>query len=503
MDFEIRIKPSGRSLRAEEGTTLMDALADAGIMIKSPCGGRGICGKCTVKATGRLSPRTGREEGLPDGTRLSCTARISGNAEITVDEVRKAPVFPEVHAGKPGPFAAAIDIGTTSVKISITDLSSGEARPYDFFLNPQRRYGDDVISRIAASAGTDARGALSKLIRRDISASLSGAGIAFKKAVVSGNTAMSYFLLGLDPGPLGRHPYTAPVLDFPSLRASALGMEIPGDPETGVLPSVSAFLGGDLAGGLAVTDAAGYAKNVFYIDMGTNGEMFLRPSSGGIYAASCAMGPALEGMNISCGMTADEGAINHVSIRQGSFAISVIGGGKAAGICGTGLIDATACLIAAGIISRSGSMAKSIAPGSPAGLFISEKGVHLAGDVFISQKDIRNLQLAKGASLAAAEILLEEAGCDPGSISHVFIAGEFGENVDVGNLKRLSFLPDFRNAVYFFLGNTSLRAAEMACLDAGFIGRIGSLRHGIRAVELSSRPGFDEKFLASLDFRAD
>jgi uncharacterized 2Fe-2S/4Fe-4S cluster protein (DUF4445 family) len=407
-------------------------------------------------------------------------------------------------------FAAAIDLGTTTVQISLVDLKNGASYTIDSFLNPQRRYGHDVIARIAACPDHDKRRELVRLIRESLKRSLvdSAGDLAIPlssitKLVFAGNTVMTYLLLDLDPAPLGTFPYTATVRDFRNIPGGELFPGSSFNPEIHALPAASAYLGGDLLGGLTLLDRVGLDRNTFFFDMGTNGEMFLRNDGDDIYAASCAMGPALEGMNISSGMTAEEGGINHVRLRDGAVEFDVLGGGEPAGITGTGIIDIIAILLHAGMLKDSGAFDKKALAASPLkNLHTAEDGasVILHRHAALTQKDIRAVQLAKGASLAAAHLLLQEARCDARSIRNVIIAGSFGENLDLDNFRRLAFLPNFPGARYHFFGNTSLKAAEQACLDDTFIMRATDLRDRIHVVELSDHPSFHETFMTSLDF---
>jgi uncharacterized 2Fe-2S/4Fe-4S cluster protein (DUF4445 family) len=223
-----------------------------------------------------------------------------------------------------------------------------------------------------------------------------------------------------------------------------------------------------------------------------------------LFATSCAMGPALEGMNIAWGMTAEDGAITAVEDGPEGLALRVMGSGGPVGISGTGLVDLTANLLKRGIIRPDGAFCKDLKPSDlPSPLAIEEiegmKALRL-GDIRFTQRDIRNLQLAKAASLAASRILLKESGTAEGSIQQVRIAGAFGEHLNLDNFKALGFLPDFPNALWQFLGNTSLKAAETACMDASFMNKASSLRDQVREVELAPRPGFEDEFIRCITF---
>jgi uncharacterized 2Fe-2S/4Fe-4S cluster protein (DUF4445 family) len=317
---------------------------------------------------------------------------------------------------------------------------------------------------------------------------------------------MLHLFFGLDVTSMGIYPYQAQRLDFHGFKPKDIdGHDIFPNAHVLALPAASAFLGSDLIGGLALCQTDGFCRNTFFIDMGTNGEMFLINSSDQIVAASCAMGPALEGMNISCGMTADSGAITHIRLNQDILEYEMIPNGPPIGITGTALIDLFSILLETGHLTASGSFHPKIETRilpTPMRYEHTAKGrqINLWGNMVLTQADTRNVQLAKGASLAAARILLRETDCPPDDIEHVVVAGAFGQNIVQDNFRRLKFIPDFPSAQYHFLGNTSLKAAERACLDKNFITKAYLLRDRIQEVDLARHPDFEREFIAALNF---
>ena len=511
----ITIMPDNNVLHHDSGTLLMDILEEAGVPVIAPCGGRGNCGKCAVKAEGKLSQMTDAEIrllGANTELRLACQARVLGDVTVYIESIDKKAYFEYPEADPASKYGIAVDIGTTSVQISMTDLGSGDSFMIDSFLNPQRRFGHDVVARISSSTDTGTNEKLIRLIRSDISNAITGAlkatgipGPSVKNVVLSGNTTMLYYLFGIDVQPLGVHPYLAETMDFSGYTPADIGLDLPDKTEVYAFPVASAYLGGDFTGGLALIDRLGHKKNTFFIDLGTNGEMFLRNSKNRIYATSCAMGPALEGMNISCGMTAGRGAVNHIWTENKALYHSIIKSPLATGICGTGIIDAIAIMIRDVVLLKNGAFNKyyteeNMFPIPDITYNAEEKSMYFTDRVYISQKDIRNIQLAKGASLSASEILLKEAGCDPKDIEHVFIAGAFGENLNIQNFRTLRFIPNFPAADYTFLGNTSLKAAETACREKSFRKKAAKLRSQVQVVELSDHPDFNDTFMKCLDF---
>jgi len=511
----IRLVPENTSQTFEKGTLLLDALMEMGIMLKTPCGGRGTCGKCSVKVHGSLSEPTDQEKKfLINRTeyRLACQASITGDVEVFIDRAYsiKSKQYPMVNSK--GLFSIAVDIGTTSVKISIVDHSSNRSYKLDDFLNPQRKFGYDVITRIAAAADPKKHQIMIRQIRNILSLSISEAcnemSISHNQIEAisfSGNTTMLYLLFGIDVQPLGKYPYTAERLDFNNFSAADIDAKKFFNSKILALPAASSFLGSDFMGGLAICHERDLTKNVYFIDLGTNGEMFLINSNKKIFATSCAIGPALEGMNISCGMTADTGAITHAWIESGSLQYQMIGTGRPAGITGTAVIDIISILLKKNIIQVNGTFIKNhshITLPSPLSFSYNSgiKQVTLWNNLALTQKDIRNVQLAKAASLAASRILLREAVCSEKEIKYVVISGAFGEHLEIDNFKRLEFIPNFPNAEYHYFGNTSLEAAQRVCLDKNFLKKVKQLRERINEVELSQKNEFNNEFINAINF---
>jgi len=484
---------------------LADALTDMGVRLKTPCGGKGTCGKCGITIKGTVTHASPDSDPVNvDGKHLACRTFLYENIDVFIElETRKTDYeYPKWSLDDIA--GVAVDIGTTSVKIALVK-KSGELFLADSFLNPQRRYGDDVISRIAAADDKTARKRLTELICRSIASSINfmmeRMQLSNEKIpciAFSGNTTMLYLLLGLDVASLGRAPYHAPTLDFDDL---GLDLGFSESVKIIMLPIHSAFLGADLVGGLAICDSRGYRKNTFFIDLGTNGEIFLRNPQGEIYATSCAMGPALEGMTISCGMTADDGAITHIRDEKGALVYDILGPGVPAGICGTALIDLLSIFLKHGIINESGAMTFVDLPyPATASEESGKKRIDLWKNITISPNDVRQVQLAKGASLAASLQILNASGCRTDEIRHVIIAGSLGEYLDLNNFRRLGFIPEFPGATFTFLGNTSLMAAASACVNDDFIGNVRRLRDIIHEVTLVQDPGFQQLYLGCLSF---
>lgn len=504
-DYYVTIKPSDRRLNVAEGKTLLDALSENGIIVKSPCGGRGFCGKCKVTAEGKLSPATVYEKSLPETRpfeRLACQCLINGDVTVYIDEKLNRKVYPDINFKSDEFYSFAVDLGTTTIQIAIT---GGGNNPLiiDNSLNPQHRYGSDVISRIAAASSPEKREEIGNLIQVHISSAIIAAVEFYRlnpdqlqEVIVSGNTTMAHLLLKLPANTLGRSPYTTAVENSYERSSSELKMENFKNCRVKVVPWFSAFLGGDFLAGYHLTRKKYKMQNMFFIDLGTNGEMFVADSNGKIMAAACAMGPALEGMNISCGMIADDGAIRHVSFIDGEMKYEVIGDTVPVGLCGTALIDTAAMMLENGWLEKSGRLVKSevLLQSGEDVFFLSEK-------VYVSQKDLRQLQLAKGASLAAAMLLLKKAGIKKEEISIVVLAGSLGDHLDVDSFKRIGFLPEFTNAQYVKEGNTSLDGALSLANNPAEWKLIDKSKLQIEEVHLTEDPLFNDIFIEAVEFQ--
>jgi len=515
MTVSLKLIPSGKTGQFRTGTLVLDALLELGIRVKSPCGGKGICGKCRTRINGSLSPKTPIEEKAlknEEGMRLACQTFLEGNAEAHIEETSAAErkTYPPINRNES--YAVAVDVGTTSIQIDLLGLTRGMIFHLESFLNPQRRFGHDIISRIAAANDPENHRTMTRNIRQaifgTIQRELEAMGLPFRrieKIVFSGNTTMIYLLFGLDVSPLGRYPFQATTLDFLNFSSRDFHADLFPEARIFALPSASAFLGGDFMGGLTLCRENGFIENTFFMDLGTNGELYIQNGSGSVHAASCAMGPALEGMNMSCGMTADTGAITHAWIDGENLEYEMIGNGSPSGLTGTAMIDLVACFLKLGLIQKNGAFSPDLKerklPG-PARYAEDPKNrrILLWNDIAVTQADIRNLQLAKGAGLAASRLLLRAAGCKAEDIRHVLIAGALGSHLAPDNFRRLGFIPEFPQAAFHDLGNTSLQAAGRAGMQDEFLRKAIHLRDYVNELNLAVHPEFGREFISAMNF---
>ncbi len=526
----IRFEPAGRTVTVPVGSTLLEAARAAGVAIDAPCGGTGTCGSCRVHVVGAVEPPTRNERellggaGLAAGTRLACRARAAGAGVVTVDaplhEMRvvtaaEQPFLDVEDPAKRGILeigtvaGAAIDIGTTTIALQILDLKTGEVLATRGALNAQRVFGDDVLVRVAhATAGgapelrTLIVGQVGRMLEEAVRAAGASAG-RLAEIVVVGNTAMTGLFLGEDVSALGQAPYAhAPVggVRLPAFEAGLLSFP---SADVQVLPGVSAFIGSDVTAGIVATRLAERVTPTLLVDLGTNGEIVLSAGSE-LIAASTAAGPALEGASIECGMRAEAGAIERVALEDGDVSLGVIGNREPRGICGSGLLDLVAVLLEAGVLDASGRFVDEV--GSPfRDRLTSRDGVRAfaldpAGGIVLTQKDVRQVQLAIGAVRTGIDLTLEESGIRAGSVVNVIVAGGFGFHVRVASLVRLGLIPAAWRDRVTFGGNTALAGARMALVNSAAREEAGDVAALVRTMDLASHAEFQQRFLGALTF---
>lgn len=390
-------------------------------------------------------------------------------------------------------FAIAIDLGTTTLALALVALGEGNILDNYTALNPQRIYGADVISRIKAS-NEGKQELLSKLIRDELrkgivylldSQEIQAESLA--KITISGNTTMIHLLMGYSCEGLGSHPFTPVNLGFINTFSDDL-LDLDYSIPVRILPGISAFVGADITGGLMVCDIDRKDKPCLFIDLGTNGEMALGNRERGL-VTSTAAGPAFEAGNISCGVGSVSGAICHVSIEDGRISYDTINDKPAIGICGTGVIELVSELLKEGIIDSTGLL---IDP-------YFDKGYEIAGLKF-TQKDIRELQLAKSAIRSGVDILVRRFGISYDKIDKVYIAGGFGYHLDTDKAINIGLLPKALKNKTRAVGNTSLSGAIEAMRDSDADRRLSHIVSTAEEIHLANEEDFNDLFVGFMSF---
>ncbi len=422
-----------------------------------------------------------------------------------------------------GAFAVAVDVGSTTLVAMLLDVHRGEELATAARLNPQTRFGDDVLSRILysqekAEGLAELQRAVIVAVNEMIGETADQAGIArtqIYEIVVSGNTTMQELLLGIDPRYLGEVPFVPATSERVLVPASSLGIDIHPRGRAYVMPVIGGFVGGDTVSGLLATGLTERPGPSLLVDIGTNGEIVLW-ANGKLSAASTAAGPAFEGARIAHGMRASTGAIEKVLV-DGRLKVNVIGGVRPIGLCGSALIDAVAELLRHGVLKcdgrlpQPGQLGEEVLPdlrrrivsdnGKSAFLLAEADESGTGKPVLLIQRDFRELQLASGAIRAGIATLLRRQGLTPADLQSVLVAGGFGNFIRRKNAQRIGLLPhEIPRQRILYQGNTSLAGARLAAVSKTARQTAEELARRTEHVDLSSDPHFRWSFAESMIF---
>lgn len=408
-------------------------------------------------------------------------------------------------------YGAAVDIGTTSVVCYLLDLESGRKLAHSSMLNPQSEYGADVIARAdyAIDSGVEVlanviRSAINELVDE----ACKEAGINKEEIYVIsvvGNTCMHHLFMGITPKPLVRAPYNTLINDEIVVNARHVGINLNPQAKLQMLPNIAGFVGADTAGVLLAVEFDNIEKLTLAIDIGTNGEMVMG-NKDHMIACSTAAGPAFEGAKIEKGMRGKIGAVDHVKLdEEGVVTCTVIGNEEPVGICGSGLMDAIAVFLDAGIIDESGKFAapEDVNPKNAERFIKTEEGVRafvIKGDVYITQKDVREVQLAKSAIAAGIELMAEKLGIKITDVEEVKIAGAFGNYMDSRSACRIGMIPMELSDRITLIGNGAGEGAKIATLNYDEYARAQKITEKVEFLELATSPAFQDTYVDHLMF---
>lgn len=579
-------------VQTEVGQRLLDICNDSAHTLNAPCGGRGKCGKCQVKASGRLSAISEKErmllsEGeIRNGVRLACLCHIEGDAEIwlseertcilldgisnvqvslrpaftaeyvcvskpsltdqrsdlerlnevcgsssaTIQALRALPLAARKQDGhfwvvkdccnnritavtveEPALFGAAIDIGTTTIAAYLIDLKTGNTIESCSALNPQRAHGADVISRIDYARQQNGLVVLQKSITEKIVELIRQMMVHAKvdeqdlrQIQCVGNTVMIHLLLGISPEHIASSPFVPVFVQGLTISAEELDMPFE-NVVVGTCACVAGYIGADTTAAILACGMDRSKKISLLIDIGTNGEIALG-NSDGIVCCSAAAGPAFEGAHIRCGSGAVEGAISGVTLTEsGEVLLKTIGDSYPVSICGSGLIDVIAEMLRIGLIDETGRIDEEQAPEIwKDRLFHSLSGLAFAltedKEVFVCQKDIREVQLAKGAIAAGIRILLKQLEVRFSEVKQLYLAGGFGNYIDVHNACMIGLLPAELEQCAIPVGNAAGTGARHMLLDSTACSKVENLAKSMRYIELSSERDFPDLFSENMLF---
>ena len=480
MVHKVVFLPSGTEAQAEDGELLSDVAKRAGVRIPMPCGGAGRCGRCKVIADGEEV--------------LACRHHVVCDTTVSVPERDRGVVVAADRGGQTdddisplcGGYALAVDIGTTTIALSVMDSSTGEEVYAAAGVNGQRAVGDDVLSRIqyASEGGTED---MRRMVIDSINGLMDGAPEGIQSVYIAGNTTMEHLFLGIDPTPIRAPPYL-PVEERREITGEESGLRV--DPGARVLtmPCVSAYVGGDIASDIVCSGMDCSEGMCLLIDVGTNGEVALGNRDLMVVCSSSA-GPAFEGGNLKSGVIAGKGAIDSVRIIGDTIRYTVIGSGEPAGICGSGIVDLIAQLFSSGNVDRRGNLRPG--PNVRDGRFI------LCGDIGISDAEIRDVIMTKAAIYSAARTLVRSMGLEFSDLEKVYIAGGFGSFIDMRSAIVMGMFPDVDVSRYEYLGNSSLGGAKRALMSAGFRERLEEVFPRMTYLDLGSDPVFYDEYTSA------
>lgn len=528
--IQIKKGTAAEKICCRAGENLLKVLSEHHIFIENPCNGKGICGKCKIRSiSGRCSEisqaerRFLREEEIRLGVRLACLTEAEGDMEIELPEKERThqvltsgylPAF-EKDFQRDG-YGIAVDIGTTTVAMALVDLTSGEELAQASAVNAQKQYGLDVLTRITYEYEHPEDGI--QELQRAIVSSLNEmtenmcqtAGIEKEKIVeivVAANCTMTHMLLGIDARSIGKSPYKPVFTEAKSVRAKEIGIIAGENTMLYCLPHVSSYIGADIVAGAYVCDLQSRKNNVLFVDIGTNGEIVLS-KAGKLFCCSCAAGPALEGMNISSGMRAGEGAVEKISISENGIQLTVIGDTVPEGLCGSGILAAVRELLRIKVIKKTGVFIKkdTLLENDFRYPYLRMNGkkreflLHDAPEIFVTQNDIRQVQLAKGAILSGFQALLKKAGLTIEELDEVLIAGQFGAHLPADSLIGIGILPEEVKEKLTYVGNSSKTGAYMALLSKSVRCAMDQLSSNMEYMELAETENYERIFAESMLF---
>ncbi|MHA1862386.1 MAG: ASKHA domain-containing protein [Candidatus Thorarchaeota archaeon] len=519
-------EPSGLRVSVEVGTTVIEAAREVGLHIFSECGGRGTCGNCRVitkKATDP-SPRdlehlSSKE--IEEGIRLACKLKLTEKTRILIPGYEAlVKILTKTDSKKwaldsnlQNQFGIAVDLGTTTIVAYLLDLTTGVQIAQAQSLNPQTTYGEDVMSRITyASREKDGSRILQQSVVRNLNQLLTGlmksTGVTVDQLTrisIVGNTAMHHLLLGADTDSLGKAPYQPSIAESITMNPQELGFQTNNNSELYLPPNIAGFVGGDTVGFILSQRLDLVDDVILGIDIGTNGEIVLS-DRGKIYCCSAAAGPAFEGATILHGMRGQTGAIEYLSVidKDDRPNISVIGEEFPRGLCGSVIVDLVAELHRTGIIDSTGRMhknSKRVVDDEKHGrsyLVVKSDEYDEGNRILFTQKDVRQVQLAKGAIQAGFRLLLDAADKEVSDVNRILLAGAFGNYIRPESALAIGLLPKVESSQVIPVGNAAGEGAKGLLLSKKNRDLVEKIVANVKYVELATQDRFQEIFLDSI-----
>ncbi len=462
------IKINNQQFNVPKGKLLSEFLMDNGFSVMHTCGGRGVCGKCKVTINGESV--------------LSCKYVI--NSDITVELPSVSSVESKTGVEPSGVLSSnmcyALDIGTTTLALALVSLDNKEIINVVACTNPQVAFGGDVISRIDYCRQNDVK-KLQKAVVEGINNLIKGLGnICCEEMYVSGNTTMLHLLFGEDPTSMGVAPYTPRFLGSQKVRGKDLGINCAKNIVS--LPCISSFVGADLVAGLNSVEKPTDGKYNLLVDLGTNAEIVLF-SNDKVLCTSAAAGPCFEGANISCGMSATDGAVFSFGLKNNTPVFKTIADKEVTGICGTGLVDIISELREKNIIDETG--------------YMDCESYNISENIFINQKDIRQYQLAKSAVYSAIITLMNMGEVEFSGIKKLYISGGFSAKINIENAIKTGLLPRELKEKIEPINNSSLLGTVKYCVEKN---ELSQYIKNAQYIDLATSPDFSSLFIENMEF---
>ena len=488
--FTIKLHPIGKTVTVNSGTPLIDVLHEYGV--EFPCGGKGTCGNCRIRLMeGHLNISEYQAQklarlNLGENWRLACYCNVESDITLEVSQFENIILADNtIFNFQPQKgFGVAVDLGTTTLVAQLVNLENGHIVDSVSGLNPQTRFGSDLISRIQSCIDGNEL-LLQNLIRDKIGQMISSIvkyqNVVISKITIVGNTVMHHIFSGLPVNSLSYYPFHSPELGKHTFIAAQLGWDVNGA-VVEFNPSIGSFIGSDILAGIAATKMTETSEYSVLIDLGTNGEIVVG-NRDKVLCASTAAGPAFEGAKIRQGMRASTGAISSVTLIDGKIKSHVIGNIPARGICGSGLIDVIAILLNEAQIGMFGEINS------------GEEKIHISGKVSLTQQDIREFQLAKAAIATGIQILMNKLGITYAEISKVYIAGGFGNFLNIVNVIRTGLIECEEDKIVK-LGNTALIGAKMFLFEDD--NYISAILEKTTHINLEADPDFQDIYIEKM-----
>jgi uncharacterized 2Fe-2S/4Fe-4S cluster protein (DUF4445 family) len=549
---QLKLLPSGKTIRVQSGTIILDALRQNGIEISAPCNGQGICGKCKVRIINAQPPIAPQQNlnhsEIQEGVRLACREVVEDDMQITLPEghtldsrilegeriskIRVAPaakvrevnrIFHLYYRGcEPvmlngcwqsgySPKGLAVDLGTTTMVVTLMDLQTGAELSTFSSINPQTRYGHDVMTRIQEASTQEGLRRLATLVSDGLNELIDRACVAsgshpheILDVVLGGNTTMLQIAAAIDPSPLGVVPFPIGIKSGVTYPSNQFRLNINPYARVYIPPVTHAFVGSDISAGLLSVRAFDSQRSTLFIDLGTNGEMALM-ANGHFIVTSTAAGPAFEGMGISQGMRASSGAIEMVWSNGNFLTVRTIDDAPAKGICGSGIMDVMACLIEQNAVDASGLLKNPQSNGHHKSILLEQYeifdqvgAIRLTEQVYFTQKDVRQFQLAKSAIKTGIDMLLSAARVQANQLFRIIVAGAFGYHLKIKSLKETGIVPRNFEGELDFVGNTCRTGCALMLLDAETRDYLESKMKSVPHLSIAEQPDFQSRFIDNI-----